>query len=90
MKPDYAPIVHVNGSGEHNLIRGYSHASLALLDAKKAIRQTAPHMRDYYVLPDGDERFHRAEDAHFARLKKLDELVEEFEALAAAVYGQRI
>jgi hypothetical protein len=88
MTHDHAPIVHLNGSGERHLLENYSNAIIALRDAQKAMAESYPHMRDYYILKDGAERFHRADDAHMARLRKVEEIIAEFEALGAAVIEQ--
>ena len=82
------PVVHLNGSGERNLINGYSEAISALRDAQKAIAATHPHPRDYYVLKDGAETLQRAEAAHMLRLKKIESVIAEFEELGQAVIEQ--
>ena len=83
-----APRVHLNGSGKKNLMDGYGDALHALNKAHKALCQTAPHMRDYYVQPDSDLRFKWAQENHIARLKRLEDTIAEIEALGIAVINQ--
>lgn len=83
-----APRVHLNGTAKTSLMEGYSDALVALNKAHHALCQTAPHMRDYYVQPDGDLRFKWAQENHIARLKRLEDTIAEIEALGIAVSDQ--
>jgi hypothetical protein len=83
-----APVVHINGSGKEGLSEGYRKAWEALDKAHKAVCETAPHMRDYYVLQDGAETFHKAQDHHLVRLAALEALKADYEALWSAVFDQ--
>lgn len=85
---DHAPLVHLNGSGERRLIEGYSAAIQALRDAQRKVAETYPHMRDFYIAPDGEERFRRADAAHRRRLRVIEEMIDELDALGVAVIEQ--
>ena len=87
-KPLTAPTIHINGTSPASLMEGYTKALHALTDAYVALAATAPHMRDYYVQPDGGELFHIARDNHIARLKRIEECKTEIEALGLAVIEQ--
>lgn len=82
------PTVHLNGSGKENLTGGYRKAWEAIDAAHKAVCQTAPHMRDFYVLKDGAEAFQKAQGEHIARLAGLEAMKAEYEALWSAVFDQ--
>jgi hypothetical protein len=82
------PVVHINGSGKHNLIQGYREASMAVGDAIEKICQAYPHMRDYYIMDNSEELFKQAQEQHYARIDKLREVATELNALALGVHTQ--
>jgi hypothetical protein len=45
--PTMKPIVNLNGSSRHSLIEARKKARIALMDAMDAMRDMAPHGRDY-------------------------------------------
>lgn len=77
------PTIHLNGTSKERLIEALCAASAALDDAYKAMKQTAPNGRDYY--PQGPDAIHTAEAQHMARLKKVDEVKDEIDALTLAI-----
>ena len=80
------PTVHTNGTNSETLVEGYKDAREALMDAHHAVRHTAPNGRDFYV--QGDGAFTKAQAEHYARLKIIENMREEFLALAEAVMDQ--
>lgn len=79
------PVIHLNGSGKRNLVLGFELAAEKLHDAGRAIQLTAPHMRDFYVLPDGQAKFDAAQKEHIERLEKIVAVMQEMEAIAIAI-----
>lgn len=73
------PAVHLNGSGKTTLMAHLKGPILALDAAIRELQACAPHARDYYV--KGDDSFARAREQHMARLKKLEDIREEFSYL---------
>jgi ethanolamine utilization cobalamin adenosyltransferase len=80
------PSVHLNGTGKRTLLLGYQTAISALNLAIDAVRDTAPHGRDYYVQRNHPIQIAMAE--HYARLEKLHQVARELEALAIHVSDQ--
>lgn len=79
------PHVHLNGTGKQTLIDDLSSASDALNAAYAALKRTAPNCRDYY--PIGAAAMDAAQRQHFDRLKRLDEIKAEIDAMAEHVAG---
>jgi hypothetical protein len=77
------PTIHLNGTSRESLLDGYRNAADALRGAIAALQQTAPHGRDYY--PQGDNVLYVATDEHYARLEKLQQVLNEINELALAV-----
>lgn len=78
------PCIHLNGTSKERLIEALCEASYALNAAYEALKQTAPNGRDYYPL--GPQAMKQAEEEHFARLRKVDEVKNEIDALAEAIH----
>jgi hypothetical protein len=77
------PTIHLNGTSKERLIEALCEASQALDLAFSALKQTAPNGRDYY--PQGPEAIHKATEEHLARLRRLDDIKNEIDALALAI-----
>ena len=77
------PTIHLNGTSKVNLIESLEEASFAIDNAYQALKETAPNGRDYY--PQGPQAFTAADQEHVARLRKLDEVKEEIDALTVAI-----
>lgn len=77
------PTIHLNGTSKERLIESLCEASGKLNDAYEAMKQTAPNGRDYY--PQGPDALGKATEEHFARLRKLDGVKEEIDALTIAI-----
>ena len=54
------PIIHINGSDPVTMRDNLFEAAYALTEAKQKLMLCAPHMRDYYIHPDGNEQFDEA------------------------------
>ena len=78
------PLLHLNGSGYHNLSKALEEAQMAIMDACEALNQTAPHGRDYYPLKDG--AYEKARDEHLSRGRKLCEVMDELMAIQHRLY----
>lgn len=84
------PAIHLNGSGFNNLQEQYRQAYTAIVEATEALQRTAPHPRDFYVLPNSDEKFANACQEHAARLTKLRIVQEELVHLINELYEQKL
>ena len=80
------PRLHSNGTSGEDLREGYMRVLEVVEDAIRAMRQIAPHGRDYYVQP-GDA-LHRAREEHRVRVDRLLELKADIETLAESVVKQ--
>lgn len=78
-----APTIHLNGTSRESLLEALETAYRKLGEAYDALKQTAPNGRDYY--PQGPNAIGQATSEHFARLKRIDEVRDELEALAIAI-----
>ena len=80
------PVVHLNGSGKKSLLEQLLNAHHAGRAFQDALIEARPNARDYYVAGDG--AFSEAQAQHVARLAKVREVMDELEAIAAAVQSQ--
>lgn len=91
-EPNYklvTPEVHLNGTSLDGLNDQYRDAYVALSQAGDVIRRGYPHMRDYYVLgASSQEQYQKARDQHDLRLKKLEDLMQEFVDLSALLLAR--
>jgi len=79
------PTIHLNGSGASNLFRGYTNALKAIREAREALNATSPHPRDYYV-SDDPTAYANAREQHYQRMKGLETLEQDLEALQIHVF----
>ena len=77
------PTLHMNGTSKEELVGNLCAAITALNDAYEAMKQCAPHGRDYY--PQGSNALKKATDEHLARLRLVDQVKLEMEALVNAI-----
>jgi hypothetical protein len=77
------PTVHLNGTSRQALLDGYTHALAAIQAAQQALQQAAPNGRDYY--PQGNHTINRATEEHVDRLRRLESIQRELNALALHV-----
>jgi hypothetical protein len=77
------PTIHHNGTSKERLIEALCEASAKLDDAYQALKQTAPNGRDYY--PQGPEALQRATAEHLDRLRRVDAVKNEIDALTIAI-----
>lgn len=84
------PIIHWNGTSAEALISDLTAALEKIQEAKQALCQTAPNLRDYY-LHEGDfnEVFESAKKAHFARLQMLDAIANQLQEQAEYIADPR-
>lgn len=81
------PSIHLNGSSAERLLEEYLNAAEAIRNAQAALAKTAPNARDYY--PQGAGAFDKADDEHTARLQRMQDTLNEIEALALHVADRR-
>jgi hypothetical protein len=77
------PTIHLNGTSKQSLVDGLCDASDALNTAYAALKQTAPNGRDYYT--QGPQALAAAQDEHLDRLRRLDAIKAEIDALTLAI-----
>jgi hypothetical protein len=77
--PITLPRVHLNGTSRRELIDQYEMALDAVRAALIAVRNAAPHMRDYY--PMGNDAFFRAQREHNIRVSTLLTIERELEQI---------
>jgi len=75
-----APVVHLNGTSRQELEGQLEQALHALRAAEKALREAAPHARDYYPHCDPNA-FKEAQHNHFKRLDRLQSVRTELELI---------
>ena len=78
------PTVHMNGTSKAELLETLGEASEALEAAYRAVKQTGPNGRDYYLLGPGEMA--RALTEHESRLRMIDDLKAEIEALLDGIH----
>lgn len=80
------PVIHLNGSSAARLAETYKIAIISLETALNRLAEAAPNGRDYYPL--GESAFEEAREEHFARIKKLETVRDEFAELWSHCDGQ--
>lgn len=83
MKKLQLPSIHVNGTSKARLIEDICEASQALDVAYEAMKRTGPNGRDYYT--QGPDALASATDQHTARLRLIDAVKQEMDALAVGI-----
>ena len=78
-----APTIHINGDRKEVLLEDAVRAHGLVEDAILALRDCAPHGRNYY--PQGAGAFEEAAAAHGAMWRKLCEVRDELQALAQEI-----
>lgn len=77
------PTIHLNGTSKEQLLDDLGEASNALDAAYRALKECAPNGRDYY--PQGAAALRQATEEHLDRLRRLDAIKAEVNALAVAI-----
>lgn len=77
------PTIHPNGTGRETLVADYQRFLGALNSARTGMRDVGPNGRDYY--PQGPGALERAQAEHLARMKRLDSIIEEIEAIVVHI-----
>jgi hypothetical protein len=80
------PTVHLNGTKGRVLVDQLQNASEALHKALAALAEASPHGRDYY--PQGESAFQTAAGAHADRLRAVQKVKDDCDAIALAIYDQ--
>lgn len=84
-----APTIHMNGTPVDHFKKHLSDAAMHLRRAQESLKQTAPHMRDYYVKPDGGQSdFEVACVDHGWRMMRIDQVLDSIHGLQMAIYEQ--
>lgn len=80
------PTIHLNGTSKERLIDGLCEVSEKIDIAYSMLKQMAPNGRDYY--PQGPTALAEAEGEHHARLKKLEDVRKEIDAMVDVIFSQ--
>lgn len=84
-----APRIHINGSDPKKLIESYAAICVTLSRTRDLLRVAAPHMRDFYVLPDGGlKEFDKARAENMVMIAMITTVLDEVESLWKAVNQQ--
>lgn len=81
-----APTINNNGDNGEALLERHKEARRAIEAAIKAMREIAPHGRNYQTQPDSCLRF--ASEAYHLRLQALQEISSDVYGVAIAIFGQ--
>jgi hypothetical protein len=79
------PTIHLNGTSREELISQLRTAGEALLEARRALENAAPHGRDYY--PQGKGAIQQAQTEHYERLRRIDDVYEELMVIWRGIRG---
>lgn len=77
------PTIHLNGTSKERLLDALEEAYAAIHTAIEKLGETAPNGRDYY--PQGPDALFKAQEEHFARMQKLEDVRRELQELAEAI-----
>lgn len=80
------PTVHLNGTSKAGLMEQYQRALEALRQAELALSDASPHARDYYI--KGANAENQAITEHQARMRKIEEISAEIEAIVMNIFEQ--
>lgn len=77
------PTIHLNGTSKQELLDQLIDAGQALRSAYVALCEAAPNARDYY--PQGNGAYGAARDQHVERVRKIQAVIDELNALAEKI-----
>ena len=77
------PTVHMNGTQQQELVDQQLDAMDGLRAGLHKLKQAGPNARDYY--PQGPDAFPQANEEHLARVKAVEGVIADLEALALAI-----
>lgn len=86
MKTLPIPTVHLNGTAAQDLIDPLLTATKALRAAMRALDETQPNSRDYYL--QGEDAFQQAVREYDARARRIREVSDELYVIVEAVQEQ--
>jgi len=75
----------LNGTSQEHLLDQVTAAATALRAALEKMQDAAPNARDYY--PQGDGAYQQAEAEHRSRVRRVQEVLAEYERLAETLAG---
>lgn len=82
------PAIHLNGSSPEQLRDDAIAALEALYDFRRKFVETAPHNRDYYILPDAQDKMMAALHGHRAALDAIDAITNHLTKRIVATEGR--
>ena len=77
------PVLHLNGTSKNELVNQYENAIIALKEALQVVLKSAPNGRDYYPL--GPNAYEVAREQHYARITKINQVIEELSSIAEKI-----
>lgn len=86
-EPIIAPIVNMNGTSADALVEQIHRAVVAIKDAAVALTDMYPHGRDFQLSPNG--AYNTAREQHDQRLRALNVIEDELNAMYMNLYRQR-
>lgn len=84
------PTIHLNGTSAESLTEALEKAYSAIGEAKRALQETAPNGRDYYVQTQDrqGDAIQQASTEHYARLEKLESVRKELVEIVEGIQKQ--
>ena len=82
-----APNIHLNGTGEADLLEALETAYSSVGDAMDSLKACAPNGRDYYTISPA--AYGEAEDQHVARMRAMHQVRTELEAMILGVLDRK-
>jgi hypothetical protein len=79
------PTVHLNGTSKDELVRQVADAGRALRLGIETLGEANPNGRDFYI--QGPDALRLAQQEHRIRLGKLEEVHDELQTLAEAIFA---
>jgi uncharacterized protein YydD (DUF2326 family) len=76
------PTIHLNGTSQSMLVKGYKDVSKALKDTHNKISWIDMHERDYYVRPGAWEQ---AKNEYYDAIKKLNDVKAYFDNMLIGI-----
>lgn len=81
------PTIHLNGTSAERLLEALEAAYIAVGEAQQKLAEAAPNGRDYY--PQGADALYKAQDEHFARMQRLEDVKRELQEQVDAILAQQ-
>ncbi len=84
------PSIHSNGTSRESLTYALHNAYIALDTARRALIETCPHGRDYYIRDNGEvcgATYQLAREQYFSRMKRLTDIQAELLMIYSGIQG---